>query len=57
MMTASGNPPRRWMRHAVLVALLAALTVPMTGCGKKGPLDPPAGSEDTSTYPRQYPTQ
>ena len=57
MIDPSRNSPRRWLRHALLLALVAAVTVPLAGCGKKSPLDAPAGTEDTSTYPRQYPTQ
>ena len=48
---------RRWLHAVLLVALLAALTPSLTACGKKAPLDPPPGSEDTSTYPRPYPSQ
>lgn len=45
----------RWMKRLALVSLLAAIALPMAGCGKKGSLEPPPGSEDTQ-YPRPYPT-
>ena len=45
---------RRWMKHLALVSLLAAIALPLAGCGKKSQLDPPPGSEDQ--YPRPYPT-
>ena len=57
MTTASGNAARGWLRHVVILALLAVLVVPMAGCGKKGPLDPPADSTEEHPYPRPYPTQ
>ena len=57
MIEPSRRAPRPWHRPVLLIALLAVLVVPMAGCGKKSPLDPPPGTEDTSTYPRQYPTQ
>jgi predicted small lipoprotein YifL len=57
MIDPSIPSPRHWLRHALLLALIAAVSVPLTGCGKKSPLDPPAGTEDTTTYPRQYPTK
>ena len=43
-----------WAKRFTLIALLAALALPMAGCGKKAPLDPPPGHED-SPYPRPYP--
>jgi predicted small lipoprotein YifL len=45
----------RWAKSFVLLTLLAAFALPLAACGKKGPLDPPPGSED-SQYPRSYPT-
>lgn len=47
---------RRWMKRLTLVTLLAAMALPMAGCGKKGPLDPPPGSSEDTPYPRSYPT-
>jgi predicted small lipoprotein YifL len=47
---------RDWARRVTVVALLAALALPLAACGKKGPLDPPPGAED-SQFPRQYPTR
>jgi hypothetical protein len=46
----------RWATRLTLLTLLAALALPVAGCGKKGPLDPPPGGED-SPYPRPYPIQ
>jgi predicted small lipoprotein YifL len=42
--------------RAALVALVlaTALGAGLSGCGKKGDLEPPEGRP--STYPRQYPT-
>ena len=48
-------PLARWMKRFALVTLLAAVVLPMAGCGKKGPLEPPPGSEK-SDFPRPYPT-
>ena len=45
----------RWAMRLTMLTLLAALALPMTGCGKKASLDPPPGSEN-SQYPRAYPT-
>jgi predicted small lipoprotein YifL len=58
-MTVAMSPPDRRRRlHAVLLlALLVPLALSLTACGKKSPLDPPPGSEDTSTYPRPYPSR
>lgn len=49
-------PFARWVRRVTVLALLGALVLPLASCGKKGPLDPPPGSED-SPYPRPYPTK
>ena len=46
----------RWVRRFTVLALLGALALPLASCGKKGPLDPPPGGED-SPYPRSYPTK
>lgn len=46
----------RWMKRLALISLLAAIALPMVGCGKKGPLDPPPGSDENAPYPRPYPT-
>ena len=43
-----------WAKRFTLIALLAALALPMAGCGKKAPLDPPPGHDD-SPFPRPYP--
>lgn len=45
-----------WVRRITVVALFAALALPLAACGKKGPLDAPPGAEDNQ-FPRQYPTQ
>ena len=47
--------PTGWAMRLALVTILAALVLPIAGCGKKAPLDPPPGGEN-STYPRAYPT-
>ena len=44
-----------WAMRLAVVSLLAALALPIAGCGKKAPLDPPPGGEN-SPYPRAYPT-
>ena len=44
-----------WAMRLAMVTLLAALVLPIAGCGKKAPLDPPPGGEN-SPYPRAYPT-
>jgi predicted small lipoprotein YifL len=54
IMTAQ-TPFIRWAKRLTLLTLLAALALPMAGCGKKAPLDPPPGAED-SPFPRAYPT-
>ena len=41
-------------RYATLLALLAALALPVAGCGKKGDPTPPAGETE---FPRTYPAQ
>ncbi len=46
----------RWLTRLAALTLLAAVALPMAGCGKKAPLDPPPGSEDVP-YPRPYPIQ
>jgi len=38
-----------------MLILLLALLLPLAGCGKKGPLEPPPG--EPSTYPRTYPSE
>jgi predicted small lipoprotein YifL len=40
---------------AALALLLAALALPLAGCGKKGAPSPPAG--EPNTYPRSYPRE
>ncbi len=45
-----------WVRRITVVALFAALALPLAACGKKSPLDAPPGAED-NRFPRQYPTQ
>jgi predicted small lipoprotein YifL len=37
------------------VVLVLALALPLTACGKRGPLQPPPGEE--SHYPQKYPRQ
>jgi hypothetical protein len=46
-----------WHRFTgiTLLALLFALALPLTGCGKKGAPNPPPGVPDT--YPRSYPRE
>jgi len=46
----------RWARSCAMLTLLAALALPMAGCGKKAPLDPPPGANEDAPYPRPYPT-
>ena len=43
----------RPLRAVLLLALLAALMLPLAACGKKGPPGLPPG--ETDQYPRQYP--
>ena len=50
------TPICRWTRCCALLMLLAALALPLAGCGKKGPLDPPPSSNEDAPYPRPYPT-
>ena len=47
--------PRRRRALAALALLLAALALPLAGCGKKGAPSPPAG--EPNTYPRSYPRE
>jgi predicted small lipoprotein YifL len=44
------------VRRQGLIALLTALALalPLSGCGKKGDLEPPPGTK--SDYPRTYPS-
>lgn len=54
---SSGQFIARWARRFTLLALLGALALPLAACGKKGPLDPPPGTEESPhPYPRQYPS-
>jgi predicted small lipoprotein YifL len=41
--------------RGIFIALLISLLLPLAACGKKGPLEPPAG--EPNTYPRQYPSE
>ena len=41
------------IRKLVLLALVLAIAVPVAGCGRKGALDAPEGTE----YPREYPSR
>ena len=43
----------RTRKGPLTFALLALLLLPLAACGKKGPLEPPAG--EPSTYPKVYP--
>jgi predicted small lipoprotein YifL len=47
--------PRRPRAIAALVLLVAALALPLAGCGKKGAPSPPA--DQPNTYPRSYPRE
>ena len=38
-----------------LLGLLVLLLLPLAACGKKGPLEPPAGKP--VTYPQAYPRE
>lgn len=38
-------------RLLLLVLLIAALSLPVAGCGRKGPPEPPPGSDFPRTYP------
>lgn len=49
-------PIAPWMRSCALLMMLAALALPLAGCGKKAPLDPPPGGNEDVPYPRPYPT-
>lgn len=55
-MRTSDNLLARWARCVTVLMLICAFALPLAACGKKGPLDPPPGSED-SPYPRTYPTK
>lgn len=55
-MNTTQNSFGDWVRRITVVALFAALALPLAACGKKGPLDAPPGAEDNQ-FPRQYPTQ
>ena len=37
------------------LALLILIAIPLAACGKKGPLEPPAGVPNT--YPQTYPRE
>jgi hypothetical protein len=53
----SGLAAARWARRITVIALLGALALPLGACGKKGPLDPPPGTEESpNPYPRPYPS-
>jgi hypothetical protein len=56
---ASHHREAMFARHRftgiTLFALLFALALPLTGCGKKGAPNPPPGVPDT--YPRSYPRE
>lgn len=41
------------MKRVLVLLLVAMLAVPVAGCGKKGPPEPPEDSE----YPRSYPSR
>lgn len=41
------------MRIVLILALAAALVLPMSGCGRKGKPEAPPGSD----FPRTYPTR
>lgn len=41
------------IRIFVLLLSMAAVSMPLAACGKKGSPQPPSGGE--SEYPRQYP--
>jgi len=41
------------IRRLIALLLLAALSSPLAGCGKKGDPEPPPGTK--SDFPRQYP--
>ena len=47
--------PHRPRAIAALVLLLAALALPLAGCGKKGAPSPQAG--EPNTYPRSSPRE
>ncbi len=40
------------MSRLLALLILVALSLPVAGCGKKNPPEPPPGGE---TYPRTYP--
>lgn len=50
------TPICRWTRSCALLILLAAVVLPLAGCGKKSPLDLPPGGNEDAPYPRPYPT-
>ena len=56
---ASHHREAMFARHRftgiTLFALLFALALPLTGCGRKGAPNPPPGVPDT--YPRSYPRE
>lgn len=41
----------RPLRHLLLALLLAAVILPVAGCGRKGQPEPPPGSDFPRTYP------
>ena len=41
------------LRRLLILALIVALTAPLTACGRKSAPVPPEGSE----YPRKYPAE
>lgn len=47
--------PRRRGRAPSVLMLALALTLLLVACGKKGPLEPPAG--EPNQYPRTYPSE